>query len=39
MRQPLRVGMLADTVDLPGGIGRYVREVLAACARAATTSA
>ncbi|MGZ4712651.1 MAG: glycosyltransferase family 4 protein [Acidimicrobiia bacterium] len=28
---PLRVGILADTVDHPGGIGRYVREVLAAC--------
>ena len=30
---PLRVGFLADTVDHPGGIGRYVREVLAACGR------
>jgi glycosyltransferase involved in cell wall biosynthesis len=30
---PLRVGILADTVDHPGGIGRYVREVLAACGR------
>jgi glycosyltransferase involved in cell wall biosynthesis len=29
--RPLRVGILADTVDHPGGIGRYVREVLAAC--------
>ena len=29
----LRVGILADTVDHPGGIGRYVREVLAACGR------
>jgi glycosyltransferase involved in cell wall biosynthesis len=29
----LRVGLLADTVDHPGGIGRYVREVLAACGR------
>lgn len=28
-----RVGILADTVDHPGGIGRYVREVLAACDR------
>jgi glycosyltransferase involved in cell wall biosynthesis len=27
------VGVLADTVDHPGGIGRYVREVLAACGR------
>lgn len=33
MQSPLRVGILADTVALPGGIGRYVREVLAACAR------
>ncbi len=32
MQEPLRVGILADTIDLPGGIGRYVREVLAACA-------
>ena len=31
--QPLRVGILADTVDHPGGIGRYVREVLARVAR------
>ena len=30
---PLRVGILADTVDHPGGIGRYVREVLASVAR------
>ena len=29
-RDPFRVGILADTVDLPGGIGRYVREVLGA---------
>ena len=29
----LRVGILADTVDHPGGIGRYVREVLAALGR------
>ena len=29
----LNVGILADTVDHPGGIGRYVREVLAACDR------
>ena len=33
MRDPLRVGILADTVDHPGGIGRYVREVLGAMAR------
>lgn len=32
-RHPLRVGILADTVDLPGGIGRYVREVLGALGR------
>jgi glycosyltransferase involved in cell wall biosynthesis len=30
VREALRVGVLADTVDQPGGIGRYVREVLAA---------
>ena len=29
----MRVGVLADTVAHPGGIGRYVREVLAACGR------
>ena len=29
----MRVGILADTVDAPGGIGRYVREVLAALGR------
>lgn len=29
----MRVGILADTVAHPGGIGRYVREVLAACGR------
>ena len=29
----LRVGFLADTVDRPGGIGRYTREVLAALGR------
>ena len=33
MREPFRVGILADTVDAPGGIGRYVREVLAALGR------
>jgi glycosyltransferase involved in cell wall biosynthesis len=32
VREALRVGILADTIDLPGGIGRYVREVLAECA-------
>ena len=35
---PLRVGILADTVDHPGGIGRYVREVLAALRSARPTS-
>lgn len=35
MHSPLRVGFLADTVAHPGGIGRYVREVLAACGRRA----
>lgn len=34
-RHPLRVGILADTVELPGGIGRYVREVLSALGRRA----
>ena len=33
MRSPLHVGLLADTLDHPGGIGRYVREVLAALGR------
>jgi glycosyltransferase involved in cell wall biosynthesis len=33
VQSPLRVGILADTVAHPGGIGRYVREVLAACGR------
>ena len=33
MRPPLQVGLLADTLDHPGGIGRYVREVLGALGR------
>ncbi len=33
MRSPLQVGFLADTLDHPGGIGRYVREVLGALGR------
>ncbi len=34
-REPFRVGIIADTVDYPGGIGRYVREVLGALGRRA----
>jgi len=30
---PLRVGVLADTIDRPGGIGRYTSELVAALAR------
>ena len=36
---PLRVGVLADTIDRPGGIGRYSEELVAGPRRAATTSA
>ncbi len=30
---PLRVGVLADTIDRPGGIGRYTEELVAGLAR------
>jgi glycosyltransferase involved in cell wall biosynthesis len=30
---PLRVGVLADTIDRPGGIGRYTSELVAALGR------
>ncbi len=30
---PLRVGVLGDTIDRPGGIGRYTSELVAALAR------
>lgn len=30
---PLRVGILADTIDRPGGIGRYTNELVAALGR------
>jgi glycosyltransferase involved in cell wall biosynthesis len=32
---PLRVGVLADTIDRPGGIGRYTSELVAALGRRA----
>jgi glycosyltransferase involved in cell wall biosynthesis len=32
---PLRVGLLADTIDKPGGIPRYTRELVAALGRRA----